>query len=408
MSEGTQQFVVVAVVVLVFGAVSAVWRRWRRGKELGAYGELSRRLGWQHIPSAVNGEADRFLGDAPFPGGSRTAVTVTDYCHGTYRGQQVATFEAAFVTRSAPDGDVGGPGDSDSQRSSFAVWAVQLHHPTAEFTVQRTGALRRALGSGDDVRIGHDAFDEQFTVRTLQHTAVAEVLHGALADFLLADPRAKDFPLRFTGTEVITWGRGDQTPERIEPALDFLTEVARRVTHAPPQPSQGAGQYGVGVRKAVVASPTEQFIASVEEQLTLSGAPFRVVPTASRFDIVPDLADPRWRGLASARLWQVTPNAEKRTFSLTAVQHRVNDDGSLGGVSSRSTVGSRAVERATQSDPATTDATSKDFGVAVVARVAAEAGWRTSGDWVGPVAISAAVVGALGAVAAVIALLLTP
>ncbi|MFD7297892.1 hypothetical protein ACFV9W_31800 [Streptomyces sp. NPDC059897] len=412
MPEGLQNFLIVACFAFIVSAVSSAWRRWRRGRELSAYAMLCRRLGWQHAPRAVVGAVDRFLGDTPFPEGRSAAVTVTDHCLGTYRGHGVSTFEATFITRGMPDGDCDDPGDSEIQRSTFAVWSVQLPHRAGEFTVRRTGAVRRALGVGtDDVRIGHDAFDERFTVRTLQESAATATLRGALADFLLTDPRAKDYPLRFTGDEVFSWDEHAQSPERIEPALDFLTEVAELVAQAPvPEPENGERRGLATVRTAVAAapvaaSPTEHLITLVETELALTGAPFRIATTASRFDIVPDLADPRWQGRTSVRLWQVTPDPEKRTYVLAVVQHRLNEDGSLGGVTLRTVAGDRTVRRATQDAAVATDVTGKHFGVAVVGRVASGTGWRATGDWVAALAFTAAAMGGLAAVAAGITLL---
>ncbi|MGY0491357.1 hypothetical protein [Streptomyces sp. WG-D5] len=399
MSEGFQRFALAAVIMLLFWAVSRLWQRMRRGRELSAYEALSRRLGWGHVARAVDGEADRFLGDAPFPGG-RATVTVSDYCHGSYRGRRAATFEATFVISTMPDGEAHEVGDPDRCTATYAVWAVQLPQPIGEFTVERAGMLRRAFGAGDDVvRLGHDAFDERFTVRTLQRSAAVGALRGPLAEFLLADPRSKDFPLRFTGGEVISWDRDDQSPERIEPALEFLVEVADLLEVAGPQAS---GDSSAGA----TASPTERFIALVQQELASSGAPYRVATAQSRFDIVPDLADARWRddGVTSVRSWRVTPDAGKQTFTIACVRQRRNADGSLGGVSARGTVGGAALKRA---EGAAVDASSADFGVAVVVRAAAQAEWRAGGDWVAPVAIGFAVLGAVGAVAAVVAVALS-
>ncbi|WP_327654578.1 hypothetical protein [Streptomyces sp. NBC_00483] len=147
-----------------------------------------------------------------------------------------------------PHGDMGDGSSDDSSSSTYAVWAVQLPYRVGTFMVQRTGMLRRAFGAGDDASIGHPAFDERFTVRTLQPSVAAAALNGPLAEFLLNDPRAAKYPLRFTDTEVISWDKDEQSPQEIEPALEFLSDVADLVAAQQPVGGGQLGQrVGVGV-----------------------------------------------------------------------------------------------------------------------------------------------------------------
>ncbi|MFJ9173376.1 hypothetical protein [Streptomyces sp. NPDC102360] len=429
MGEVIAFLVFVVPILVVFHVVTALWQRWRRNRELGKYAELTSRLGWQLVKEVNNGEADRFLDDAPFPVGSRKGVTFEDYCHGRYRGRDAASVEGRVVTTSMAHGGMGDGSSDDSSSSTYAVWAVQLPHSVGAFMVQRTGMLRRAFGAGDDARIGHPAFDERFTVRTLQPSVAAAALNGPLAEFLLNDPRAAKYPLRFTETELISWDKDEQSPQEIEPALEFLSDVADLVATQQPVGARQLGQQAEdgaagpawgpqGVSGAQVTDPggsdaaaAEELIALVQQQLAYSGAPYRVEPKQSWFDIVPDLADPRWPGCDEARVWHVTPDGGKRRFKVSYDGHPLGPDGGMGPRSRSGQADWKTFERVPKAGAAALDPSphNHDFGVAVVAQVGAKAGWSGPGKgnvWLGYVVFGVIAVSVLGAIAAGLAVLL--
>lgn len=420
---------VIWVVVMV---VTSLWQRWRRKRELGKYAELTSRLGWQLVKKPSSGEAERFLGDAPFPVGSRKGVVFEDYCYGPYRGRDAAAVEGRVVTTSMPHGDMGDGSSDDSSSSTYAVWSVQLPHSVGAFMVQRTGVLRRKFGAGDDALIGHPEFDERFTVRTLQPSVAAAALNGPIAEFLLGDPRAAKYPLRFTDTDVISWDEDEQSPKEIEPALEFLSDVADLVAAQQPV---GGGQLGqrVGVGAAGPAwgpagadggqvtggssaaaggdaAATEELISLVQQQLTYSGAPYRIEPTQSWFNIVPELADPRWQGCDEVRVWRVTPDADERRIKVSYDCHPLDPDGGMGPRSRSGQADWKAFERVTNAGATALDPSphNEDFGVAVVAQVGTKAGWRgpRNDAWLGYILIGVIAVAVLGALAAGLAVLL--
>ncbi|MFZ3572400.1 hypothetical protein ACOKM5_36325 [Streptomyces sp. BH097] len=411
-------FLVILAFWLVFLVVTSLWQRWRRNRELGKYAELTSRLGWQLVKKPSNGEADRFLGDAPFPVGSRRGVSFEDYCYGPYRGRDAAAVEGRVVSTSMPHGDMGDGSSDDSSSSTYAVWAVQLPHSVGAFTVQRTGTLRRKFGAGDDALIGHPEFDERFTVRTIQPSVAAAALNGPLAEFLLNDRRAAKYPLRFTDTELISWDKDEQSPKEIEPALEFLNDVADLVAAQQPVgvgatgpawgPS-GAGGAQVTDGSAAPASAAEELIALVRQRIADSGAPYRIEPTQSWFNIVPDPADPRWQGCDEARVWRVTPDADKRRIKVSYDSHSLGPDGSMGPRSRSGQAYWKDFERVTDAGSTALDPSprNKDFGVAVVARVGAEAGWRgpRNDAWLGYILFGVIAVSVLGAIAAGLAVL---
>ncbi|MGW2344301.1 hypothetical protein [Streptomyces sp. NPDC001661] len=411
------EVVLVLALGVVIAVVSGLWQWWRRKRELSKYAELTSRLGWQLVKEPSDGEADRFLGDAPFPVGSRKGVTFTDYCYGSYRGRDAAAVEGYVVSTSMPHGDMGDGSSDDSSSSTYAVWAVQLPYSVGAFMAQRTGVLRRAFGAGDDAGIGQPEFDERFTVRTLQPSVAAAALDGPLAEFLLNDPRAAKYPLRFTDTELISWDKDEQSPQEIEPALEFLSDVADLVAARQPVgvgaagPAQGTSDAGGSIAPASGdPSATEELIAHVRQQIAYYGAPYRIEPAQSWFDIVPNLADPLWQGCDEVRVWRVTPDADKRRIKVSYDCHPLGSDGTMGPRSRSGRAEWKTFERVANAGAAALDPSphNKDFGVAVVAHVGAKAGWRgpRNDAWLGYVLFGVIAVSVLGAIAAGLAVLL--
>ncbi|WP_328634794.1 hypothetical protein [Streptomyces sp. NBC_00356] len=369
MSEGVQEFTVTAalVVLLIFGPL--LWRRRKRRQYLGKYQQFTKRLGWQLIERPRNEDVARLMRDEPFPPGGTPEGLASDYCYGTYLGRPACSFEASVPRLSFP-----GAGDDDSGKPIVvAAWATQLPYSVGDFSVRRTGRVSRAFGGPDDLRIGHPEFDEQFTVRGLQEGAAVAALQGPLAEFLLADPRSKDFGLRFIGNEVMAWEKGEQSPDKIEAALRFLCEIADRLPVSavvPPQAGSAAG---------------DALIWHARAELAATRAPYRIEVTQSRLDVVPDLTDPRWEqvlgegGQDRVYLWRVTCNPQTKSIVSSLRHHRVTVTGS--GHQARGPALSLGGEFAQggfrRSTPGTDPMSDPNFGSALIGRAAARSGWRS-------------------------------
>ncbi|WP_425839348.1 hypothetical protein [Streptomyces fractus] len=392
MSEGVQEFIVTAVLVVLLGVVSSLWRRRKRRRELGKYHQFTKRLGWQHIERPRNGEVARLMRDEPFTSDGAPEQLASDYCHGTYGGRPACSFEATVPRVSSP-----GAGDDNSGKSIVvALWAVQLPYSVGDFSVRRTNRVSRAVGVPDDVRIGNPEFDDQFTVRGLQEGAAVAALQGPLAEFLLADPRSRDFGLRFIDNEVMAWEKGEQSPDKIEAVLRFLCEIADclPVPAVVPSAQTSLLTTGGGAGVATVGAGSfagDALIWHAREELAATRAPYRVEVSQSRLDVVPDLTDPRWRqvlgegGQDRVYVWKATCDGQTKKFRVGLRHHRVTvtDSGnpaqgltlSLGGEFARGGFGHRGSSGADgvapdpMSDP--------DFGTVLIGRAAARAGWRS-------------------------------
>ncbi|WP_353942445.1 hypothetical protein ABII15_12870 [Streptomyces sp. HUAS MG91] len=363
------EFIVTAAVVVLVISLSALRRRRKRHQQLGKYQEFTKRLGWQYVERPRNGEVARLMRDEPFPPGEASKRRPSDYCHGAYHGRPSCSFEATLTRLSFPGAD----DDSSGKPTAVAFWATQLPYDVGDFSVRHTKRVSRAFGGPDDLRIGHPEFDEQFTVRGLQESAAVTALRGPLAEFLLADPRSKDFALRFIGTEVMAWEKGEQSPDKIEAVLQFLCEIADRLPVPAAAPAQAGGFAG------------DELIRHARAELAATRAPYRIEISQSRLDVVPELTDPRWQevlgegGQDRVYVWRISCDPQKKRIISSLRHHRVTvtDGGhpgngptlSLGGEFAQGGFGRGTSGADPMSDPT--------FGSALVGRAAARAGWRS-------------------------------
>lgn len=87
----------------------------------------------------------------------------------------------------------------------------------------------------NDVQVGHSDFDERFTVKGQEPAAAQQVLRGALLEFLLNDPRSKDYPLWFLGDRLLCSFTDRFSPPDVEPALEFMAQVIGNLDHMEPR-----------------------------------------------------------------------------------------------------------------------------------------------------------------------------
>ncbi|MGD6749201.1 hypothetical protein [Streptomyces sp. BH105] len=367
MSNSMPEFILTAVLVVLFISVTSLWRSRKRRQELGKYHQFTKRLGWQHIERPRNGEVARLMRDEPFTSKGASEQLASDYCHGTYRGRPSCSFEATLPRVSFP----GAGGDDSGKSTVVALWATQLPYSVGDFSVRRTNRVSRAFGGPDDLCIGHPEFDEQFTVRGLQEGAAVAALQGSLAEFLLADPRSKDYGLRFIGNEVMAWEKGEQSPDKIEAALQFLCEIADCL----PVPAVMPTQAGSGAGDAL--------IWHARAELAATGAPYRIEVSQSRLDVVPDLTDPRWQqvlgegGQDRVYLWKVICNPQTRSIVTSLRHHRVTVTDSGHPTQGPTLSLGREFEQGgfRRSAPGTDPMSDPDFGSALIGRAAARSGW---------------------------------
>ncbi|MFI1967391.1 hypothetical protein ACH429_25275 [Streptomyces pathocidini] len=216
---------------VLFGSIGGfvIWSfvhvRKRDGRSDQQQAELVRFVeerGWSYTPSKPGG-GDRYCGSAPFPD-KGVNIDVSDYITGEFRGRTFCCFE--YRTRGA------GTDTGDRQWRFHTVFALTTPTPVPRTSIRRPQALdrldARMFGGGHVVELGIPAFDEEFRVIT-DDEPFARTLAGHLAQFLPSDPRAKNAPLQFHGSELTTWHKGRLRPDQIDPQLTFLCDVVDRL-----------------------------------------------------------------------------------------------------------------------------------------------------------------------------------
>ncbi|EST23159.1 hypothetical protein N566_25945 [Streptomycetaceae bacterium MP113-05] len=232
LSSGDEMsFTQIIIYAVILGLVFTLFRWLRRRRNAPRFQALAVRYGGDYVPKA-EARAERFawVEWATDP----RSPDVDDYLTGSYQGHPFYCFGWEYSTRGAiGDGEAGG---AHVVRS---VYTMELPGYVGHFSIRRHAAARRMFGQ-NDVQIGHTEFDERFTVKEQEPGAAQQVLRGALLEFLLNDPRSKDYPLWFLGDRMVCSFTDRFGPVDVEPALEFLAQVISNVDHMEPR---AGGQY---------------------------------------------------------------------------------------------------------------------------------------------------------------------
>lgn len=221
---GMMELILTAAII---GVVFWLFRWWRSRRNTPRYQGLAERYEGTYTPKAQV-RAERFEGtDWGTP--PRGMFEVEDYLTGSHQGYRFYCFGWVYEYRASPI-DVA----SDQTPVSRSVYAMELPGHFGNFSVRQHSAARRMFGQ-NDVQVGHPEFDERFTVRAEDPAAAQQVLRGALLDFLLHDPRSKDFALWFLGDRLICSYKGRFNPGDAEPVLDYLAQVIGYMGYTAPR-----------------------------------------------------------------------------------------------------------------------------------------------------------------------------
>ncbi|NYH51025.1 MULTISPECIES: hypothetical protein [Nocardiopsis] len=192
----------VAVVVSAGTVVVAAHFRKERTAELRSWAHTH---GWtytDHLP--------RPLGEATLP---RSAVgphpRAQHVLTGRRRQYPVVAFEQTH-TMGKGTGRV---------RHTHRIVAVRTPGPGAELQILR----RRDRGASDDT------FDSTFHASGSDPAFTEAVLDGVVTKWLLADPRSRSLPVRFSGDYVLTWATMRLDPDRALTIADYLIDLVERI-----------------------------------------------------------------------------------------------------------------------------------------------------------------------------------
>jgi hypothetical protein len=221
--------------LLVYGLVAAVaaslFRWWRKRRDASGFKAIGERYGGTYAPKAMV-RAERFPAeDWSAPRTGRPGIE--DHLTGSHQGHRFSCFGWVYAARGA-----GGDGEGDLARVARSVYVMELPGNVGHFSVRKHSAARRMFRKRD-VQVGHPEFDEHFTVRSEEPSVAGEVLRGELLEFLLSDPRSKDYPLWFLEDRLICSYPSRFDPDDAEPVLDYLAQVIGHLDCAAPR---AAGQ----------------------------------------------------------------------------------------------------------------------------------------------------------------------
>ncbi|MFV2195056.1 hypothetical protein [Nocardiopsis sp. LOL_012] len=202
--------VVLAAAAIVFGAHfpqnRAAWlRAWARNHGWHYSEHRSAPLDGAHLPHAIGGRGGR----------SRHVLT------GRRGGHEVTVFEHTHTHPASAPGD-------RRHRHTYRIVAVRTPGPNAELEIRRRDPFRSTEpGSGLDA-----VFDETFHTSGSDIAFTRAVLRRRVTDWLLADPRSRSLPVRFSGDHVLTWATTRLDPDRALTAADYLIDLVGRVPPA--------------------------------------------------------------------------------------------------------------------------------------------------------------------------------
>jgi hypothetical protein len=202
---------VAGVVLGVFAAV-VLWayrRLTRRSDEMRSVAALYR---WAFTPDSPD-LARRWRG-TPF--GVGTDRRAGEVFTGSHRGHHFTAFTYTFVPAAG------------GKAHTYSVYSLSTGHrvPTIEFTPAGIEPPPAELGGGR-VEFASADFNNAWTVTAGSATVAFGLINPAFVAWLMRADHA--IPLRFEGTDIVTWRAGRMRPGSIMPTLDQLAEVARLV-----------------------------------------------------------------------------------------------------------------------------------------------------------------------------------
>ncbi|MEW2402692.1 hypothetical protein [Streptomyces sp. NPDC046862] len=187
--------------------------------------QIAPERGWMYQP-CVRGQIDQYGGMGPilYKGENQAAW---HYTTGELRGRSFKYFEYRYK-RSAADGDVNDFGDH-RRLVIKSVFTVTAPGSGAYMEILRRSKLGAVADGRPGKRVGESEFDKEFKVLVKDEAFFRNVLSGGVVPFMLADPGAKESPLRFRDNELITWYTGTLSPQAVDEKLNYLCDVLDRI-----------------------------------------------------------------------------------------------------------------------------------------------------------------------------------
>jgi hypothetical protein len=217
--------------VLWFVAIAAlfIWSRKRAAQRAQARVQgraelraLAEGRGWTYA-AGVPGLIDEFSGAGPLP--VVKGVPGGNVVTGTHRGFAFRAFEYQSTLSI-------GSGVDDHMKEQIhyvPMWALKLTAPVPDIRILHRRWHSR-ITSGSPLATGIPQVDEQFHIVAEDEERARALLHGGLAQFLISDPRASEWPLEVRYGHLLTWRREEKlSTENLDVMLDFLMDAVGRL-----------------------------------------------------------------------------------------------------------------------------------------------------------------------------------
>jgi hypothetical protein len=189
--------------------------------------------GWTVIGDASY-LAGRWRG-APF--GAGRARRVGNAVTGTFAGRPGISFDYQYTTGSGKN--------RTTHHYHVMVLSMPAPLPHLQLTPENFGTAIAKVFGGEDIEFESEQFNQQWRVQASVPRFAFDVLHPRLMERLL-HPDARG-PMRFEGTDLVSWRSGLQDPRWIDSRLSVLNDVItsvpdfvwRQVGHDPHRTTAG-------------------------------------------------------------------------------------------------------------------------------------------------------------------------
>jgi len=215
------ELLLAVAVVVVLGTGSFMVSRYLHRKRVAELTSWAHTNGWAYAEDA--GElVDRFVG-APF--GLGFGRKASHLLRTTMGGRPVVAFEYQYKERQ------GSGKDERTVTYTFEIVATTTpaSRPTLQITQEHLGTrLLNAVGL-DDLQLESEEFNRTFRVSSDDAKFAYDVLHPRTMEWMLADTRARELPVRFERSDILTWDSGRLNPQRAAWAATYLLDLVDRV-----------------------------------------------------------------------------------------------------------------------------------------------------------------------------------
>ncbi|MQA08031.1 MAG: hypothetical protein GEU98_05645 [Pseudonocardiaceae bacterium] len=219
-----QNWIIYVVIGIAFVGYM-IWQWKHNKKKIEQFTKVAQQRGWQYR-SNDNSVIGRYQGD-PFDnrGHTRRARHVFT---GQHRGRPFCCFEFSYKVRKNNTGNNSGSRNETYYYRIFAI-ATPAHRPTLQVTKENVGTKMLDFVGVRDLQLESVEFNEKFKIKTDNDKFAYDVLHPRTMEWMLADQRAQQIPIRFERNELVTWQRGKFELEAMEPSLNYLCDFVERV-----------------------------------------------------------------------------------------------------------------------------------------------------------------------------------